>query len=388
MCYPEPPYVFTDPSEVESAFRTVYLFEHLNRQLGCRFGCPVFKFAAQGHDINDLLRQLRALIAAWGHLCGIKCDEYENCAWRPCTRDLKDLIEAAKDYEDKINPDFAKAVIFHANYKPASYYKRSEYVYVGNECKLSSRTETELEKIIRCELDKKWLYYVLGGYLWPRLGRYDDVGGDYYDITLGLMIEYRWVCYPHYNSVIVPYLIEDDVLEIYTRSWDKALFLWLAFEGELGLHYREEYEYVLFQKKAEEYKDSPKLYEYYLKMAKEAKASGRILEEYKFKVTLRGNSAYRFAKAMLNLCNYYLNHPIYRGHIAEAHCIVAKSLRHLAEKAEPPLISEHLRQFWRIEAEKYGDVLYPVNSIIEALETGEYHEDLSPWNIKAKRIKE
>ncbi|WP_181933467.1 hypothetical protein [Pyrobaculum aerophilum] len=45
MCYPEPPYVFTDPNELELAYRTVYLFPYLNRQLKCQFGCALFKLA-------------------------------------------------------------------------------------------------------------------------------------------------------------------------------------------------------------------------------------------------------------------------------------------------------------------------------------------------------
>ncbi len=345
MCYPEPPYVFTDPSEVELAYRVVYLFPYINKQLKCRFGCALFELAAKGHDINKLLRQLRSLIIAWRYLCGVKCDW--NCYWYTCYgRKLKDLIRTAEEYEGvAIDPEFAIAA-----YRYGSY------------CKLSYHTLEELEKIMRCELDN-WLINIVGGYVPLYLGKYIET---IWDTEEG---EYRWGCSFGDASTVVPHLIEDGV-ELYTRSWRNALFIWLAFEGELSLHYREYYEYKIIEKKAEACKD-PALRELFLRAVRDAKIFRRVVEEYKYKVTLRGDSAYRFAKAMINLCHFYRSHPTYGGSRTEEHCSQAEKLRHLAEKAEPPLISEHLRQYWQLKAAQYGDAIYPTTVRIEALETGE-----------------
>lgn len=176
-----------------------------------------------------------------------------------------------------------------------------------------------------------------------------------------------------------------DGVEAFTMNWRAAIFLWMAFDGVLELYY-----------------------------------DGR---RYGYKVTFKGDSARRFAKAMLNLCSYYSRHAVkpseeeYQEVLrrlkeaeeecersggsfkacrkwrelrfkkmeiefnleswqdAETHCQVAESIAHLAEGAEPPLISEHLRQFWLVTARMRGFAIFYVTPMIEVLETG---QEISP----------
>ncbi|RFA92827.1 hypothetical protein CGL51_13875 [Pyrobaculum aerophilum] len=294
----------------------------------------------------------------------MECDKYGDCQWRACPVELEDLIKAAEEEEGvEIDPDFAKA----------AYYFR------GYGCKLSHSSLEELEKIMRCELDDR-LSGVIKGSVLLYLGEYDDyaIWGELEEEK-----EYKWGCNFSDIDIIVPKLVEDNVV-LYTRSWEKALFIWLAFEGELSLYYREYYQHEILRKKAELCED-PALRELYLRAARNAEISRWTVDEYKYKVVLRGDSAYRFAKAMLNLCNFYRSSWPFRGSHTERHCKLAESMRHLAEKAVSPLISEHLRQYWKIKADMNGAVLYPVAFLVEALETGEDHYH---WEFKVYKKRE
>ena len=349
MCYPEPPYVFTDPDEVELAFRTVYLFQYLDR-LNRRIRRLLFESAVRGRDINSLLRQLYYLLSAWRRFCKYECYSYNRCGWFACSVKPEVLFKAAEEEGGiKIDPDFAKFA----------------YDVIWGVDIITPRLLEALEKATRCEFGDK-LSDVIRGSVVIYLKEPDETS------------ENR--CYFSETDAVVPRLIEDGV-ELYTKSWQNALFLWLAFDGELSLHYRLYYYHEILRKRAEAC-DDPVVRELYQRAIKLAEVSRRVIDECGFKVTLRGDALHRFARAMINFCHFYRSTSVYTWVNAPTHCRLAESMRHLAEKAEPPLISEHLRQYWRLKAAQEGYALYRVNERVEALETG---ESLYPPEIKLKR---
>lgn len=409
MCLPGPPYRFFAPSEVEEAYRLAMALYYPASAYACfrEFNSVLFKFAAEGRDVSQLLNQLRRILSAWGRLCKQQCYKSGVCSWRLCSVELGQLIKAVEEDGGMVDLDFAAAV----------YEKgRSAWCHV-----FTTRSLEVLEEAMRCQFPK-YLEQVYQGDVYIHLTTWDllerrarSIEGASEDFCYRLDVP----------SGVVPRLTEEGV-EVFTKLWREALLLWLAFDGVLELYY-------------------------------DGKWCG-------YKVTFRDDAARRFAKAMLNLCSYlraYTPRPPSQEEYQEAlrqlseageecegqlriescnrawriamelelvahirpkektaelerrlreaeeeceksggslepcrrrlklnqkvavmeadmhqwedtamHCQLAESMAHLAEGVEPPLISEHLRQYWRVAAAQEGHVLYFVKPIIEALETG------------------
>ncbi|RFA97290.1 hypothetical protein [Pyrobaculum aerophilum] len=410
VCLPEPPYRFSDPSEVVEAYRLAVALYYPSSYTCFRvFNSVLYKFAAEGRDISRLFYQLRHILNAWKRLCKPQCYKNGFCRWSLCSVKLDQLIKAVEEDGAAVDLDFVVAV-----------YEKGRSAW----CAFTTRHLEILEEVMRCRFPSLELVYQ---------------GDVYIHLTTRDLLERRArsiegasedLCYRlDAPSGVVPRVTEEGAevfIEVFTKLWKEAIFLWLAFDGIFELHY-------------------------------DGKWCG-------YKVTFRGDAAKRFAKAMLNLCAYLQAYTPPRpseeeyqealrqlgeareeceaqlriepcnkawniamelelvAHIrpkektaelerrlkeaeeecersggslepcrrklklsqkvtvmeaymrqwedTTVHCQLAKSMAHLAEGVEPPLISEHLRQYWRIAAAQEGHVLYFVRPIIEALETG------------------
>ncbi|MEM4438965.1 MAG: hypothetical protein QW680_10110 [Pyrobaculum sp.] len=403
MCLPEPPYRFEDPNEVDLVYVLLYTFDDISAHNYDYLLPPLFEFAVKGYDVEELFRQLYAILNAWRRFCRQRCFP-DFCIWDLCTVKLDELVRAAEEGGVKIDPDFAKAVYNHA---------------VGY--KAASRIFEVLEKTLTCQRDFTTSFYeTYRGLVYVRLKPWG------WGERCGPMDGCKLSSSPSY----VELRPAGDGVEAFTMNWRAAIFLWMAFDGVLELYYdgrRYGYKVTFKGDSARRFakamlnlcsyysrhavKPSEEEYQEVLRRLKEAeeecerqrricqrawdammeyeKASlltpwkldkiaelERRLKEAEEECERSGGSFKACRKwRELRFKKMEIEFNLESWQDAETHCQVAESIAHLAEGAEPPLISEHLRQFWLVTARMRGFAIFYVTPMIEVLETG---QEISP----------